>query len=113
MMAKLPGAPLGGAPIGAPIDLAESVAGEEDPGASIDLSLAAGTPGRLEPPAAGRGDEPSGPQPAMSPGDEAPAGTPGTGETVCPRCGGSGTLSGRECPECEGTGKINVAIGGA
>ena len=24
------------------------------------------------------------------PGDEAPPGTPGTGETLCPRCGGTG-----------------------
>jgi DnaJ-class molecular chaperone len=32
---------------------------------------------------------------------------------VCPKCGGSGQLGGRDCPECEGTGKINVGIGGA
>ncbi|QJW84261.1 hypothetical protein HK414_11710 [Ramlibacter terrae] len=49
----------------------------------------------------------------MSPGDEAPAGTPGTGENVCPRCGGSGRLGVSACPECEGTGKVNVGIGGA
>src|SRR5947199_303234 len=28
----------------------------------------------------------------MAPGDQAPPGTPGTGEDVCPRCGGSGRL---------------------
>ena len=79
----------------APVDLAvESVAGEEDPGASIDL--AAPTP----------------PAP-MSPGDEAPAGTPGTGETVCPRCGGTGKLGASDCPACGGTGKVTVGIGGA
>ena len=51
--------------------------------------------------------------PPMSPGDEAPAGTPGTGPTVCPRCGGSGKLAGKSCPECEGSGQVNVGIGGA
>lgn len=63
----------------------ESVAGEEDPGASGD----------------------------MLPGDDAQAGSPGTGEHVCPKCGGSGTLAATTCPECRGTGKINTAIGGA
>jgi hypothetical protein len=67
-----------------PIDPLASVAGEEDPGASFDV-----------------------------PGDQAPPGTPGTGETVCPRCGGSGRLGASDCPECAGTGKINVGIGGA
>jgi hypothetical protein len=105
--------PAGGGAIGAPIDLHESVAGEEDPGASIELALDTGSPGRSDQPAGRRGDEPSGAQAPMSPGDEAPVGTPGTGETVCPKCGGSGRLGGRDCPECEGTGKINVGIGGA
>jgi hypothetical protein len=54
-------------------------------------------------------------RPAMSPGGQAPPGTPGTGENVCPVCGGSGR--GREptmrCPNCEGTGKVVVGIGGA
>ena len=49
----------------------------------------------------------------MSPGDEAPAGTPGTGPDVCPRCGGSGRIDGGPCPECDGTGQVNVGIGGA
>lgn len=75
----------------APVDLAaESVAGEEDPGASIDV-----------------GEAP------MAPGDEAPPGTPGTGEDVCRRCGGSGKLAGTTCPECQGSGKVTVGIGGA
>jgi hypothetical protein len=69
-----------------PVDLAaESVAGEEDPGASID----------------------------MSPGDEAPAGTPGTGDAVCPVCGGSGRQAGGTCPNCQGTGRVTQAVGGA
>jgi hypothetical protein len=51
-------------------------------------------------------------QPAH-PGDEAPAGAPGTGEGICRRCGGSGrTEQGQPCAECGGTGKVNVGIGG-
>jgi hypothetical protein len=64
-------------------------------------------------PAGQRGDEPSRPAAPMSPGDEAPPGTPGTGENVCPRCGGSGKADGARCPECEGTGHVTSGIGGA
>lgn len=72
-----------------PVDLAaESVAGEEDPGASVDMV-------------------------PMAPGDEAPAGTPGSGEDVCRTCGGSGKLGATACTDCAGTGKITVGIGGA
>lgn len=75
----------------APVDMAtESVAGEEDPGASIDIP---GTP--------------------MAPGDQAPEGTPGTGEGICPRCGGTGRIGETGCPDCAGTGKVIEAIGGA
>jgi hypothetical protein len=96
---------------GDPLDLLMSVAGEEDPGASFDAP--SGTEGRSDQPAGQAPGQPSTSQPPMSPGDEAPAGTPGTGETVCPRCGGSGKQGGSACPECGGTGKINVGIGGA
>lgn len=51
--------------------------------------------------------------PPMSPGDEAPPGTPGTGENLCRRCGGSGQLQGQACPDCSGTGRVTVGIGGA
>lgn len=95
----------------APVDLAaESVAGEEDPGASIDLAL---SPDRSDQPAGGGAEQVPTPQAPMSPGDEAPAGTPGTGEDVCPRCGGSGKLGASDCPACGGTGKVTVGIGGA
>ncbi|HEX6363556.1 MAG TPA: hypothetical protein VFZ93_11390 [Albitalea sp.] len=57
--------------------------------------------------------EPGKTQKPMAPGDEAPAGTPGTGEDVCPRCGGSGRLGASMCPECEGRGKVIRGIGGA
>jgi hypothetical protein len=46
------------------------------------------------------------------PGDQAPPGTPGTGEAVCPRCGGSGQSAGEKCPLCQGTGRVNQGIGG-
>jgi DnaJ-class molecular chaperone len=49
----------------------------------------------------------------MQPGDEAPRGVPGTGESICRLCGGSGRGKGGEtCPECGGTGKVNVGVGG-
>lgn len=67
----------------------ESVAGEEDPGASVE------------------------PQ-AERPGDEAPPGTPATGEGLCRDCGGRGTTDdGQPCPTCSGTGRVTVGIGGA
>jgi hypothetical protein len=54
------------------------------------------------------------PQPPPSPGDEAPPGTPGTGEDICPQCNGSGNgPRGGTCPNCQGTGKIVRGIGGA
>ncbi|MBA2673458.1 hypothetical protein [Ramlibacter sp.] len=75
---------------GEPLDLATSAAGEEDPGAAIDMA------------------------PSASPGaSDQPAGAPGSGENVCPSCGGTGTFQGMGCPECEGTGKVTVGIGGA
>ena len=50
----------------------------------------------------------------MSPGDEAPAGTPGTGEDICPRCNGRGkTARGDACPEGGGPGRMVRGIGGA
>ena len=57
---------------------------------------------------------PPGSAPApQSPGDEAPPGTPGTGENVCRKCGGSGKAAGGPCPECNGTGRVTTGIGGA
>ncbi|MBE7367790.1 hypothetical protein [Ramlibacter pallidus] len=100
---------------GDPIDLDESVAGEEDPGASIDLAnvRARGTEGRSDQPAGQPPRQPTGAQAPIAPGDEAPAGTPSTGENVCPECGGSGRLGASKCPNCEGTGIVIVGIGGA
>jgi hypothetical protein len=106
-------APLGAAPTSDEIDLAQSVAGEEDPGASVDMSAGSGSTGRSDQPAGRRGDEPVGAQPPMAPGDEAAPGTPGTGEDVCPSCGGTGQKGASSCPMCQGTGKVTVGIGGA
>jgi DnaJ-class molecular chaperone len=49
----------------------------------------------------------------LNPGDEAPAGTPGTGEDICPECAGSGRVDGKPCSNCGGTGKITEGVGGA
>ena len=50
----------------------------------------------------------------MSPGDEAPPGTPATGEDICPACNGRGkTAQGGECRNCSGTGRVVRGIGGA
>ena len=48
----------------------------------------------------------------MKPGDEAPAGTAGTGDDVCPTCEGRGTVGSKPCETCAGTGVITRAIGG-
>lgn len=45
-------------------------------------------------------------------GDDAPPGTPGTGENLCPRCSGSGQFEAKTCPDCNGTGKVVTGIGG-
>lgn len=94
-------------PSSTPPDLGTSVAGEEDPGASLDLAQPAVA---ADQPAMGGSSLTPAP---MAPGDEAPPGTPGTGEDLCRACGGSGLLNGSACPECEGTGKVTVGIGGA
>lgn len=52
--------------------------------------------------------------PPLKPGDEAVAGTPGTGEDLCEECGGTGIRQdGAKCPNCEGSGRVTRAIGGA
>ena len=49
----------------------------------------------------------------LNPGDEAPPGTPGTGEDLCLECNGTGKKEGgAECPACNGTGRVVRAIGG-
>ncbi len=49
----------------------------------------------------------------MAPGDEAPPGTPGAGENICPACGGTGKLDGAACETCAGTGVVIEEVGGA
>ena len=68
-----------------------------------------------------RGDHPSNPSDGgnadrrapLAPGDEAPPGTPGTGEAICRTCGGKGQVNGGTCPECQGSGTVIEGIGGA
>jgi len=56
--------------------------------------------------------DPSDPQ--LRPGDEVRPGTEGTGENLCPDCGGSGrTPDDTECQLCSGTGRVTQAVGGA
>lgn len=49
----------------------------------------------------------------MQPGDQAPPGTPGTGENVCRECAGTGRLRGQPCPNCGGSGYVIEGVGGA
>lgn len=49
----------------------------------------------------------------LNPGDQAAPGTPGTGEDICPVCGGDGRTDAGPCENCGGTGKIIAGIGGA
>jgi DnaJ-class molecular chaperone len=49
----------------------------------------------------------------LNPGDTARPGTRGTGEAICPECGGSGRKAAQTCPACGGTGKVIEGIGGA
>ncbi|MCK1362304.1 hypothetical protein [Bradyrhizobium sp. 199] len=52
-------------------------------------------------------------QPTLNPGDDAPRGTTGTGEDVCPDCNGKGRIDGAPCATCGGSGTVVKAIGGA
>ena len=80
----------------------QSVAGEEDPGAALDMPVGQ--------PASQSVSRPPG---AANPGDEAAEGTPGTGENICRECGGSGRVASRPCRSCDGSGKVTTAVGGA
>ncbi|MFC3284100.1 hypothetical protein [Litchfieldella rifensis] len=46
------------------------------------------------------------------PGDEAPPGTPGTGQNLCRKCKGNGRVEDKECPDCGGSGYVIAGIGG-
>lgn len=50
---------------------------------------------------------------AMNPGDQAPPGTEGAGENLCPDCSGKGSVNGKRCETCGGTGKVIEGVGGA
>jgi hypothetical protein len=42
----------------------------------------------------------------VSPGNAAPAGTPGTRAQVCSECEGTGRIGRKRCQRCGGTGRI-------
>jgi hypothetical protein len=50
---------------------------------------------------------------SMTPGDEAPPGTEGTGENLCPDCSGSGQVDGQSCQTCGGSGRVVQGVSGA
>jgi RecJ-like exonuclease len=49
----------------------------------------------------------------MAPDDEAPKGTPGAGENICPACDGTGKVDSAACETCAGTGVVIEEVGGA
>jgi RecJ-like exonuclease len=50
----------------------------------------------------------------INPGDQAPPGSPQSGENVCPKCNGKGKLAnGESCSNCGGTGKVIELVGDA
>ena len=49
---------------------------------------------------------------SINPGDDAPEGTPGTGEANCRNCHGSGQNEIGDCYNCGGRGLVIQAIGG-
>jgi hypothetical protein len=49
----------------------------------------------------------------VNPGDQAPPGSPQAGENMCPKCRGTGKLTGARCENCGGTGKVIELVGDA
>jgi len=49
----------------------------------------------------------------MNPGDQAPPGSPQSGERQCPRCSGSGRQGDEQCEFCGGTGMVIELVGDA
>ena len=83
----------------------QSVAGEEDPGASLDMPNGSDGLPASQPV--------STPPDAIHPGDEAAEGTPGTGQATCRECGGSGGAASGPCPSCAGSGTVTAGLGDA
>jgi hypothetical protein len=84
-----------------PEDLSQSVAGEEDPGAAMDVAQAVAARSRAG--AAGAGA-----------GTGSQIGRVSREAGKFPRCGGSGKLGqGGACPACGGTGCVAAEGGGA
>ncbi|MDG3444222.1 hypothetical protein [Nitrospirillum amazonense] len=56
-------------------------------------------------------DQPTNGRPDANP-DAVRPGTPGAGENICRRCGGTGRVDGAPCPDCGGTGRVVTPVGG-
>ena len=85
--------------MGTKIDLTQSVAGEEDPGAALDSALLK------------QDMKPTPPLPA--PGDATSMRQPVKGDKACARCGGTGRLGASDCPDCSGSGSTDISVGSA
>jgi len=83
----------------------QSVAGEEDPGASLSIPAES-----TDLPASQVVSTLSG---AINPSDEASEGTLGTSKDICCECGGLGRMANGPCAFCSGSGKVNVGSSGA
>lgn len=66
-------------------------------------------PGACDP---GRAPRPTLATESEAPGDEMSPGTPGSGESICRECGGTGRLQSEICSCCQGSGKVTEGIGG-
>ena len=89
-----------------PSDLdSQSVAGEEDPGASLSIPAdsSASTASQLV-------FSPTG---VINPVDEAADGTLGTAKGICCECGGLGRMANEPCAFCNGGGMVSVGLGSA
>ena len=85
--------------MGTKIDLTQSAAGEEDPGAALDAAL-------LQ-----QDMKPTSPLP--TPGEATAVRTPVKVDKPCPRCGGTGRLGASDCPDCSGSGSTDISVGNA
>jgi hypothetical protein len=83
--------------MGTKIDLTQSAAGEEDPGAALD-------PGLLK-----QDMKPTPPLPV--PGEATAVRKPAAPGKACPRCGGTGRLGASDCPDCSGSGSTDISVG--
>ena len=88
----------------------ESVAGEEDPGAALDLLYPSTIRGAVVKSDASAGHSPSVDVLVLNPGDASASGTPGSEEAICRVCDGTEQNANAPCKTCGGTGKVNGGV---